>query len=65
MDKTNLMHGSNYSILHSSIAYIGPSLTTYQNLNPGYRVYTTDGSYNKSTYVSTSEEIEHYLVRTI
>ncbi len=42
----------NYFILRSSIAYIGPSLTTYQNLNPGYRLYSVDGNYDKSTYVS-------------
>ncbi len=41
----------NYFI-RSSIAYIGPSLTTYQNLNPGYRIYSVDGNYDKSTYVS-------------
>ena len=34
----------------TNIAYIGPSLTTYQNLNPGYRVYTADGNYGESTY---------------
>lgn len=29
----------------TNIAYIGPSVTTYPNLNPGYRVYEVDGKY--------------------
>ncbi|CAF1315960.1 unnamed protein product [Adineta ricciae] len=33
-----------------SMAYIGPSITTYSYLNPGYRVYTTDGDYPGSSY---------------
>ena len=49
---TTLYFFVNYFILRSSMAYIGPSLTTYQNLNPGYRLYTVDGNYDKSTYVS-------------
>jgi sphingomyelin phosphodiesterase len=34
----------------SSISYIGSSVTTYSNLNPGYRIYTVDGFYEKSTW---------------
>ncbi|XP_046847921.1 sphingomyelin phosphodiesterase-like [Xenia sp. Carnegie-2017] len=33
-----------------NVAYIGPSLTTYPNLNPGYRLYTVDGNHAQSTY---------------
>ncbi|CAM2712972.1 unnamed protein product [Rotaria socialis] len=33
-----------------SMAYIGPSLTTYSYLNPGYRVYTIDGDYQGSSF---------------
>ena len=31
-------------------AYIGPSVTTYSNLNPGYRIFTIDGDYAGSSY---------------
>lgn len=31
------------------VAYIAPSVTTYINLNPGYRVYYVDGNYTGST----------------
>ena len=34
-----------------SVAYIGPSVTPYYNLNPGYRVYTIEGDYKGSSYV--------------
>ncbi len=30
--------------------YITPSLTTFSNLNPGYRVYKIDGNYPNSSY---------------
>ncbi|CAF0981469.1 unnamed protein product [Rotaria sordida] len=33
-----------------SIAYIGPSVTTYSHLNPGYRIFTIDGNYPGSSY---------------
>ncbi|GFR29144.1 sphingomyelin phosphodiesterase, partial [Trichonephila clavata] len=33
----------------TSIAYIGPSVTTYDGFNPGYRIYTIDGNYNQSS----------------
>lgn len=38
--------------LHFSIAYIGPSVTPFTNLNPGYRIYEVDGDYANSTQVS-------------
>lgn len=34
----------------TNIAYIGPSITTFGNVNPGYRIYTIDGEYQDSTY---------------
>lgn len=37
------------------VSYIGPSVTTYvgdKGLNPGYRIYTVDGDYANSTWVS-------------
>ncbi|XP_035688596.1 sphingomyelin phosphodiesterase-like isoform X2 [Branchiostoma floridae] len=33
----------------TNIAYIGPSVTTYQYMNPGYRVYEIDGNYPESS----------------
>ncbi|KAK9730903.1 Acid sphingomyelin phosphodiesterase C-terminal region [Popillia japonica] len=33
----------------TGIAYIGPSITTYENQNPGYRIYYVDGDHNKTT----------------
>ncbi|XP_018912872.1 sphingomyelin phosphodiesterase isoform X2 [Bemisia tabaci] len=32
-----------------SIAYIGPSVTPYNDLNPGYRIYYIDGDHDQST----------------
>ncbi|XP_055299063.1 sphingomyelin phosphodiesterase-like [Sitodiplosis mosellana] len=33
----------------TNIAYIGPSVTPYQNLNPSYRIYYVDGDHNETT----------------
>ncbi|GAB6027684.1 hypothetical protein CHUAL_001924 [Chamberlinius hualienensis] len=33
-----------------STAFVGPSLTTYVNLNPSYRIYTMDGNYQNSSW---------------
>ena len=38
---------------HCSSMFIGPSVTTYTGLNPGFRIYTVDGDYDKSSHVST------------
>lgn len=34
-----------------SVAYIGPSVTPYVNLNPGYRIYYIDGDHDHTTRV--------------
>jgi sphingomyelin phosphodiesterase len=34
----------------TSIAYVGGSITTFNFLNPGYRIYTVDGIYADSTW---------------
>lgn len=34
------------------VGYLAPSMTTYTNLNPGYRVYHIDGDRVNSTWVS-------------
>lgn len=36
----------------TSIAYIGPSVTPYYDLNPGYRIYYVDGDHEDTTRVS-------------
>ena len=35
-----------------SVAYIGPSVSPYYDLNPGYRIYYVDGDHSKTTRVS-------------
>ena len=35
-----------------SIAYVGPSVTTLTRMNMGYKIYTLDGNYSGSSYVS-------------
>jgi sphingomyelin phosphodiesterase len=35
-----------------SIAYVGPSVSPYYDLNPGYRIYYVDGDHAKTTRVS-------------
>ena len=36
-----------------SVSYVAPSLTPWQNVNPGYRIYTIDGARgNRSSWVS-------------
>lgn len=39
-----------------SIAYIGPSVTPYQDVNPGYRIYYVDGDHPKTTRMVTDHE---------
>lgn len=35
-----------------SVAYVGPSVTPYFDLNPGYRIYYVDGDHKQTTRVS-------------
>ncbi|XP_073468770.1 sphingomyelin phosphodiesterase [Aquarana catesbeiana] len=39
-----------------SVAYIAPSVTTFIDLNPGYRVYQIDGEYPNSSHVVLDHE---------
>ncbi|KAI0232885.1 Sphingomyelin phosphodiesterase [Lamellibrachia satsuma] len=39
-----------------SVAYIGPSVTTYEQLNPGYRVYTVEGQHPTSGWAVLDHE---------
>ncbi|XP_031847161.1 sphingomyelin phosphodiesterase isoform X1 [Nomia melanderi] len=39
-----------------SIAYVGPSVTPYADLNPGYRIYYVDGDHPKTTRLVVDHE---------
>ena len=39
----------NVSLLCLSVAFLGPSVTPYSDMNPGYRVYHIDGTRPNST----------------
>ncbi|XP_034937352.1 sphingomyelin phosphodiesterase-like isoform X4 [Chelonus insularis] len=39
-----------------SIAYIGPSVSPYYDLNPGYRIYYVDGDHSKTTRLVVDHE---------
>ncbi|GIY49238.1 sphingomyelin phosphodiesterase [Caerostris darwini] len=40
----------------TNIVYIGPSVTTYDNFNPGYRIYTVDANYPQASRVVIDHE---------
>lgn len=40
----------------TNIAYIGPSVTPYDNLNPGYRIYYVDGDHDSTTRLVIDHE---------
>ena len=46
-------------VILDSIAFVGPSVTTYQGLNPGYRIYEVDGDYVNSSRVLITYLIFH------
>lgn len=48
-DEFEVFYDETYRGRASSIAYIGPSVTPYYGLNPGYRIYHVDGNYAAST----------------
>ena len=46
-----------------SVAYIAPSVTTYDHLNPGYRVFTVEGPHPNSSWVrAANDEIKRLLM---
>lgn len=45
-----------------SMANIGPSVTTYSFRNPAFRVYTVDGDYDGSSWVSLQFLVEQIIV---
>jgi len=48
-DEYEVFYDEIYRGRATSIAYIGPSVTPYYGLNPGYRVYHVDGNYAGTT----------------
>jgi len=48
-DEFEVFYDETYRGRASSVAYIGPSVTPYYGLNPGYRIYHVDGNYAGST----------------
>ena len=38
----------------TNVAFLGPSVTTFPGLNPGYRVYSIDGPRSDSSFVTKS-----------
>ena len=35
-----------------NVAYVSPSVATWRNMNPSYRIFTIDGDYDGSSHVS-------------
>ncbi|XP_065062750.1 sphingomyelin phosphodiesterase-like [Rhopilema esculentum] len=48
-DEFEIFYANDDVKMPANIAYIGPSVTPYTNLNPGYRIYEVDGDYANST----------------
>jgi len=48
-DEYEVFYDEVYRGRATNIAYIGPSVTPYYGLNPGYRIYHVDGNYQGST----------------
>ena len=49
-DEIELFYDLNDVTRATNIAYLGPSVTTFSNRNPGYRIYTVDGFYANTTW---------------
>lgn len=43
----------------TNVAYIGPSLTAFGNVNPGFRIYTING--NKESEFDVTDQSTYYL----
>lgn len=39
-----------------NIAYLGPAITSYSNLNPSYRIYYIDGDHDETTRTVVDHE---------
>jgi len=54
-DEFELFYDRNDLSRVTNVAYVGPSVTPYYDLNPGYRIYYIDGDHKSTTRVSVSE----------
>lgn len=50
-DEFEIFYDEKTRRIPTNIAFIGPSVTTYQTHNPGYRIYEVDGDYPSSSRV--------------
>ncbi|KAK8388912.1 hypothetical protein O3P69_020698 [Scylla paramamosain] len=55
-DEFELFYDENDRHRVTNIAYIGPSVTSYYKLNPGYRIYYVEGEFPTSQKVVTDHE---------
>ncbi|XP_021931289.1 sphingomyelin phosphodiesterase-like isoform X3 [Zootermopsis nevadensis] len=55
-DEFELFYDRNDLSRVTSIAYIGPSVTPYYDLNPGYRIYYIDGDHKSTTRAVVDHE---------
>jgi len=62
-DEMELFYAEEDPFRASSVAYVGPSVTPYFDLNPGYRIYYVDGEYPASTRVSLGGQILYSKIR--
>ncbi|KAF5302830.1 hypothetical protein FQA39_LY02010 [Lamprigera yunnana] len=58
------IHSDEYQVFYdtqnptrvTNIAYVAPSMTSYKNVNPAYRIYYIDGNHNESTWETLDHE---------
>jgi len=71
-DEYEVFYDEIYRGRATSIAYIGPSVTPYYGLNPGYRIYHVDGNYagttrtviDHETWIMDLEEANRHAVNS-
>ena len=49
----------------TAVSYLGPAITPYEGYNPGYRIYTIDGNYANSSWVSRLEGVGWLIGRLL
>lgn len=55
-DEFEIFYDEKTRKIPTNVAFIGPSVTTYQTHNPGYRIYEVDGDYANSSRVVLNHE---------
>ncbi|CAO1430795.1 unnamed protein product, partial [Diamesa tonsa] len=55
-DEFEVFYDLEDAIRATGVAYIGPSVTPYYDLNPGYRIYYVDGDHDASTRLVIDHE---------